>query len=70
MKKYLAYGTVVGTVFIGEFEAESEEEAREMAENHDKAQAPTLCHYCSDEIDLGDMGEIEVCESPSKEASQ
>ncbi len=46
--KYSVYAAVVGSKFIGEFEANSKEEAIALAEVSDAAW-PMLCHQCSDQ---------------------
>lgn len=48
--KYHVYAKVVGTKYIGDYEADSEEQAEEMA---GKDAYVSLCHQCSSE-----------CESP------
>jgi hypothetical protein len=54
-KKYLVAFEVHGT-HIFEVEAESAEEARQIAQ--DEACDPTVCHECSDEVDGLNLGEI------------
>lgn len=44
--KYQVFGKVTGSVYVGEFEANSPEEARELAEASDGASV-SFCHYCS-----------------------
>jgi len=61
--KYLVYGIISASKFIGEFEAESKEKAIEMAENSENCYTPGLCHQCSGEINLGDIYEIEAEEA-------
>jgi hypothetical protein len=51
--KFRVYGVFTATKFLGEFEADSPEEAEEMAANSDENSA-CLCHYCSDQIELDD----------------
>lgn len=53
--KYHAYGTVSGSKFIGTFEADSETEALEQAE---QVAHISLCHQCSGEIDYPQIEEI------------
>lgn len=55
MAKYSVYGRVVATKFIGEFEADSEEEAIKMAE--DEAYV-SVCHQCSSEVDDPEVDEL------------
>lgn len=53
MKTYRVYGLWTAYKVIGEFEANSEEEAIAMAEESEEAYA-SLCHQCSREVELGD----------------
>lgn len=50
--KYRVYAAVTGGKYIGEFEADTKEEAIDKAQDSDAAQV-SLCHHCSSE-----------CESP------
>jgi len=54
-KKYHVYAAVGATKYIGKFEADSEDEAIEKAARSKKAYAPSLCHQCSHEMDVGDL---------------
>jgi len=59
--KYSVYGEVGVSVHIGDYEADSEEEAEEMASNDTEANwYPSLCHQCSHELELGDIGKLHV----------
>ncbi|XUM19802.1 hypothetical protein ACRAVF_19240 [Bradyrhizobium oligotrophicum S58] len=49
MAKFCVYGSIVGTKYLGVFEAATKEEAEEKA-LHD-AEGPSLCHQCSDECE-------------------
>lgn len=49
MKKYSVTAIAYGTVYLGEFEANSIEEAREMALEK-SGDTICLCHQCSKEI--------------------
>jgi len=51
-KKWDVYGKVVGSKYLGVFEAETEAEAIELALESDAAHV-SMCHQCSDH-----------CESP------
>jgi len=63
MKKYRVYGLVSGSVDLGDYEAESEEKAIEMANDNSEVNwYPGLCHHCAGEIDLGDIHDVEVDE--------
>ncbi len=53
MKTYRVYGLWTASKVIGEFEANSEEEAIAMAEDSDGAHA-SLCWECSREVELSD----------------
>ena len=54
-KKYsVQFEVYASTVVI--VEAESEEQAREIALQN--AYAPCLCHQCSDDVEIGDIGDI------------
>lgn len=50
MKKWRVSGTVVGSAYLGEFEAETKEEAEEMALNSDAASI-SFCWQCSDQCE-------------------
>jgi hypothetical protein len=50
MAKYSVYGKVTGTKYVGEFEANSAEEAIQMAEESDNIYI-FLCWQCAKEID-------------------
>lgn len=50
MPKYRVYGIVTGSKFIGEFEADSPELAKELAAKSDNCYV-SICNQCSNEID-------------------
>ena len=50
--KYNVYGKVVGSKFIGTFEADSEREAMEKAGENASI---SLCHYCSGECENAEI---------------
>ncbi len=59
MPKYRVFGTIIATVELGEFEADSLEEAIRMGWDASDNGLPTLCNKCSDEIELsGDLDEV------------
>lgn len=58
MPKYGVYASVGATMYLGEYEAETEDEAIEMAMKN--ASTPTLCHQCSGELDIGDIIDFEA----------
>lgn len=60
MTKFRVYALMCATKEIGTFEAESEEEAIEMGLNDPECCSETLCHYCSDRIELGDIDEVKA----------
>ncbi len=63
MKKYRVYGRLSGSVDLGEYEAESGEQAIEMAnDNPDVNWYPSLCHHCDGEVDLGDIHDVDADE--------
>ncbi len=59
MTKYRAYGKVVGTKYLGEYEASSEEEAIKLAQESEN-RAVCLCHYCNSECEDPEIEEIFV----------
>lgn len=50
MTKYRVYGKVEGTKYLGTFEANSKEEAENMAGDSEEAYV-CLCHACSSECE-------------------
>lgn len=64
MPKYSVYGIVTASKYLGEFEAESEDEAKEMASESDNNHI-CLCHQCSSELEVDDFSfhEFEVEET-------
>jgi hypothetical protein len=50
MPKYRVYGKVVGTKYLGMFEAENERDAIEKGFESDDVSI-TLCHSCEDQVD-------------------
>lgn len=48
--KYHCYGVVVGSKYLGEVEADSEEEAEERALELESASV-SLCHQCASECE-------------------
>lgn len=55
MKKYNVAVQVYATMYMT-VEADSEEEAREKAEQ--EAYEPSLCYQCSDEVEIDGLGEV------------
>lgn len=50
MPKYSVHATIVGSKFLGEFDAETAEEAERLAVQSDAARM-CLCHQCSSQVD-------------------
>lgn len=48
------YGVLDASKYLGEIEAESKEQAEELAWGNGN-QYVSICHQCSGEFDLGDM---------------
>ncbi len=59
MAKYRASARIVGSKYLGEFEAENEDEAKLKAENSSEAHV-SLCHQCSDECEDPECDEVFV----------
>lgn len=59
MPRYRAFGILDASKYLGEFEAENKKQAEEIAWNS-KEQYVSICHNCSNKIDLGDMIEVIV----------
>jgi hypothetical protein len=53
MPKFNVYGIWTASKFLGEFEANTMEEAVEMAEASEENHV-SLCHYCANDLDLDD----------------
>lgn len=62
MKKYDVYAKVCGSKYFGEYEAESPEEAIEMAEEEEGCNI-SLCLSCADQVELGDLYDFEAVEA-------
>lgn len=61
MKKYRVYGVVTGTKFLGEYEAEDEREAENMALRENGH--VSVCNHCADEIDEPAIDDVIVEEA-------
>lgn len=59
MPKYRAYGVVVGTKYLGEFEAKNKKEAERKALESDECYV-SICHQCSGEIDEPEIDEVRI----------
>jgi hypothetical protein len=58
MKKWSVWGNYYASKFLGEVEAETEEEALKLAEDDAGAEFDymvCLCHQCADEVEIGDL---------------
>jgi hypothetical protein len=51
MPKFRVYGTVTGSAYLGEIEAESAEAAQQAAEDEHLEANISLCHHCSSKIE-------------------
>ena len=58
MPKFRVYATTHASQYIGEYEADTQNEAETMAENDVDF---SLCHQCS-KVDISDMWEFEIDE--------
>ena len=57
--KFRVYGTITGSVLIGEYKANTKEEAIEKANNDPGANwMPSLCWQCAGEVELDDINEV------------
>lgn len=59
MKKWSVVASVVGSKFLGIFEAETKEEAEDMGIVSDAASI-NLCHQCSDECEDAEIDSVEA----------
>lgn len=59
MAKWECYAAVVGTKYLGQVDAETEEEAKEKALELDTCFV-SVCHQCSSEVGDIDIDEITV----------
>lgn len=66
MKKWSVYAVVDAGFHVGYVEAETGEEAAGKAYEKDECCAPTLCNYCSRDIELGDLMYL-ICDSEGEE---
>lgn len=55
MKKFNIWASTSASMALGEFEAETEEEAIDMAVAMFGEKSASLCHRCARDIDLGDF---------------
>lgn len=65
MPKFRAYAKVVGSKYLGVFEAENKEQAEQMALESDEAYI-SVCHQCIREIDNPEVTEVELEEVAGK----
>lgn len=66
MPKFRVYGIVKATKYIGEFEADTKEDAERMAWNSGEAYV-SLCHQCSDEASDPEVDELIVEDTEENE---
>jgi len=59
MPKYRVYGKVVGTKYIGTFEAATKEEAEQKAWDDDGAWV-SVCHQCARDVEDPEIVSMEV----------
>lgn len=57
MPKYNVYGTVTGGKYLGEFEADTPDAAKDMAMASD-ANSVCLCHQCNSECEDPEITEL------------
>lgn len=60
LKKWYVTATVVGSKYLGIVEAETENEAKEIAMELENYGNISLCNYCSDECEDGETTEVSV----------
>lgn len=59
--KYQVFGVLSASIFIGEYEADSKEDAIDKANEDKKANwHPRICHHCSRNISIGDINDVEA----------
>ena len=59
--KFRVYGLMTASKYLGEYEAESKEEALRMLEEDDDTDYyPNLCHHCAKELDIGEVYDFDV----------
>ena len=57
--RYRAFATVVGGKYLGEVEADSEEEAVDKAWELDECHI-SLCHHCSRQLENAQITDIDI----------
>jgi hypothetical protein len=63
MPKFAVYGVATASKFLGEYEAETQDEAIEMARVEGDYSFHT-CHQCARHVDIGDIYEEQAEEIP------
>lgn len=58
--KWAIYGKVVGSKYIGEVEADNQQEAYRLAQELPGAHHVSLCHHCSPEVEEAIVDELYV----------
>jgi len=59
MTVYIVHGLVVGTKYLGEVEAESRDEAEELAWKKFRPSV-SLCHACSHQVEDPEINELVI----------
>ena len=60
MKKYRVYGIATASWLVGEYEADSPEDAEKQAEeDQNSGWYQSLCHQCGSDVELGDIYKVE-----------
>lgn len=57
MPKFIVTGSVIATTYIGEYEAETKEEAEEMAWND---AGVSVCHQCARDVEEPEINELYI----------
>ena len=66
MKKFRVYGLVSAHIVVGDYVADSANDAINMAYDDPEAKTSTgICHQCSRELEVGDVYEFEAEEVQS-----
>ncbi len=60
MPRYAVYEIATASYLVGEYEAESEDAAKRMASDGPQNDPPSICHQCSNEVELGDWYEYQT----------
>ena len=55
MPKFLVYEVATASYFVGEYEADTKEDAEALADAEPQNDAPCLCHQCAGDLELGEF---------------